>query len=149
MLTVLMPLKNYHPGFLEKAVGSLFAQSDPAWRLLLICERGDVPAFRQVLARELEDPRIELIANDGRGLAGAFNTGIRCAASEFVAILLADDMWTPHAVAVLASYINRNPAVDFLHSARRIVDEFDRPQSSVHPSRTSFSCADFVWTSPV
>ena len=149
MLTALMPLKNYHAGFLAEAVGSLFAQDDPAWRLLVVAERGDLPEFQRVLARELEDARVLLIANEGRGLAGALNTGMRRATTDFVAILLADDMWSHDAVAVLAGYIGRHPEADFFHSARRIVDESGRARSSVHASRAGVTSADFVWTSPV
>jgi glycosyltransferase involved in cell wall biosynthesis len=149
MLTALMPLKNYHPGFLAEAVGSLFGQDDPRWRLLVIVEAGDAERFREILARELRDPRVALIANEGRGLAGALNTGMRHAATDFVAILLADDMWSADAVGVLAACIEHHPEVDFFHSARRIIDESGRPRSSVHASRALFTRADFVWTSPV
>jgi glycosyltransferase involved in cell wall biosynthesis len=149
MLSVLMPLKHYHPGFLGKAIGSLFGQSDPAWRLLIIAERSDLPAFRNLLASELEDPRVALIANEGRGLSAAFNTGMRKATTEFVAILLADDMWAPEAVELLHRYIDRHPAIDFFHTSRMIIDDEDRPISSVHRSRDTFESTDFLHGSPV
>ena len=149
MLSVLMPLKHYHSGFLGKAIGSLFGQSRPDWRLLIVGERTDLPAFRDLLASERQDPRVSLIANEGRGLSGAFNTGIRMAATEFVGILLADDMWAPDAVDLLHRYIDRHPAIDFFHSSRMIIDEDDRPISSVHRSRESFEWKDFLRGSPV
>jgi len=149
MLTALMPLKNYHAGFLAKALASMFAQDDPDWRLLAIAESGDLPEFERVLGPALADARVALIANARRGLAGAFNTGMREASTDFVAILLADDLWTPDAVAVLNRSIGRHPDVDFFHSSRRIVDEHDQPVSSVYASRESFTLRDFVVTSPV
>jgi glycosyltransferase involved in cell wall biosynthesis len=149
MLTAIMPLKNYHPEFLRKALRSLFDQSDPGWRLLIVVEREDASSFRRLLASALDDLRVELVANEGRGLPGAFNTGMRRAGTEFVAILLADDMWAPDAVRVLHDYIERHPEADFFHSSRVIVDEEDRPISSVHASWEQFSTADFQWTSPV
>ena len=149
MLTALMPLKNYHAGFLAKALASMFAQDDPDWRLLAIAESGDLPEFERVLGPALADARVALIANARRGLAGAFNTGMREASTDFVAILLADDLWTPDAVAVLNRSIGRHPDVDFFHSSRRIVDEHDQPVSSVYASRESFTLREFVVTSPV
>ena len=148
-LTALMPLKNYQPGYLVEAVDSLFAQSRPDWRLLIVVEPGDEPALRRVLASALGDSRVRMVANRGRKLAGAFNTGMRDADTEFVAILLADDRWAPDAVAVLEDSIQRFPEVDFFHSARRIVDDSGTPISSVHLPPEQFTLADFVWTSPV
>ena len=148
-LTVLMPLRNHHPELLRRALASLFAQTSPAWRLLVVVEAADVRRFAGLLAPELGDARVRLVANEGRKLAGAFNTGMRHATTDFVAILLADDLWSPDAVDVLARAIAGHPEVDFFHSARAIVDEHDRRISSVHQSRPSFTLDDFRWTSPV
>lgn len=148
-LTVLMPLKNFHAEFLRLAIDSLLQQTCPAWRLRIVVERADLARFRRLLAEPLEDARIEIDVNEGRKLAGAFNTGMRRAATDFVAILLADDLWSSDAVAVLRAAIARFPEVDFFHSARVIVDESGRRLSSVHPSRAEFSLEDFQRTSPV
>jgi glycosyltransferase involved in cell wall biosynthesis len=149
MLTALMPLKNYHPEFLRKALRSLFEQTRSDWQLRIVVEPSDVEPFRALLAADLEDSRVGLVANEGRGLSGAFNTGMRHASTDFVAILLADDMWSRNAVEMLAGYIERFPGADFFHTSRMILDEEDRPLSSVHASRESFTPTDFVWTSPV
>src|SRR4030095_13984104 len=102
-----------------------------------------------VLAGALGDSRARMVANRGRKLAGAFNTGMRDADTEFVAILLADDRWAPEAVAVLEDSVQRFPEVDFFHSARLIVDDSGTPISSVHLPPEQFTLDDFVWTSPV
>lgn len=148
-LTALMPLKNYQPRYLEEALESMFRQTRPDWRLVIVCEPDDQAALRAVLSAALADPRVRLEANRGRKLSGAFNTGMREAESDFVAILLADDLWAPDAVAVLEEAIVRYPGVDFFHTARRIVDESGRSISSVHLPREHFTAADFLWTSPV
>src|SRR5437867_3595431 len=148
-VTVLMPLKNYHPVFLRKALESVMNQSCPYWRLLIIVEKGDFEHFRRLLAIELADSRIEIIPNEGRKLAGALNTGMRHARTNFVAILLADDMWSADAVLTLTNHIAGFPEVDFFHSSRRYIDEHDRPISSVYKSKSSFSLEDFRSSSPV
>src|SRR5581483_9316653 len=121
-LTALMPLAHYHPTFLAKPLGSLQRQSDP---------------------------RVALAPNAGRKLAGAFNTGMRLAETDFVAILLGDDLWSHAAVATLHAYLERYPQADFLHSARRIVNERDEPISSIHPSQEHVRLDDFFHSSPV
>lgn len=148
-VTVLMPLKNHHPEFLRLAIESLFRQSCPAWRLSIVVERRDHARLRRRLAAPLEDPHLELRVNEGRKLSGAFNTGMRHASTAFVAILLADDLWSPNAVEVLRDAILRFPEVDFFHSARAIIDERGERVSSVHPSRTAFALEEFQRTSPV
>lgn len=148
-LTALLPLKNYHPDFLRKSVASIFNQSCPRWDLLIIVEKNQFKTFNALLQTELQHPQVTLIVNEGRRLGGALNTGMRQAKTDFVAILLADDMWASNAVEVLTEAIAQSPEVDFFHSSRRIVDEKDEPLSSVHYSRETFSLADFEHSSPV
>lgn len=148
-VTVLMPLKNYRADFLSKSVNSVFKQTSSQWRLCIIVEPGDLKTFTQLLRNELRDPRIVMVANQGRRLGGALNTGMRWAKTKFVAILFADDMWSANAVAVLTRAIADHRRVDFFHSSRIIIDEVDRPISSVHHSKKSFALADFVHASPV
>lgn len=133
MITAIVPIKAYHEGYLREAFGSLFAQTDPDWRAIVVVEPEDLSRFRTVLAGELGDARVALVANEGRKLAGAINTGIRRAASEFVALLLADDVWDAATVAVLAREIAAHPEADFLHSARRAIDDEGRFCSGVMP----------------
>jgi glycosyltransferase involved in cell wall biosynthesis len=149
-LTALMPVKAYHERFLHEAVDSLLAQTNPDWRLLVIVENSDRTELEQVLLRHLADPRIEVIVNEGRKLAGKFNTGMRQARSEFVATLLGDDLWSSDAVAVLSKSIGAHPDVDFFHSSRRYIDEGGRQISSIYQSRPNVTIEDFgPWACPV
>ena len=142
-ISVLMPLRNYHSRYLRESIGSLFEQGDPAWLLLIICEAEDMSRFRTVLADVVRDERVRLIANEGRKLAGAFNTGMRAAHTSFVAVLLSDDLWAPNAVESLHRNINAYPGADFFYSARRIIDENGKALSSVHQPPDHLSPDDF------
>ncbi len=148
-ITVLMPLKSYHPDFLNKAIQCLFNQTCPYWCLLIIVEKRDLRKFRKILEVELNDSRIEMVVNEGRKLAGAINTGMRHAKTDFVAILLADDIWALEAVEVLNQYIIKYPNVDFFYSSRVKIDENDNPISSIYHSKENFSIDDFKISSPV
>ena len=148
-ITVLMPLKNYHLQFLKRSIASVQGQSSPLWRLLIIVEKQDLDSFGKILREELLDSRITIIQNEGRKLSGAFNTGMRHAQTTFVAILLADDMWSSDAVQTLSDYILRFETVDFFHSSRIVIDEKDRFISPVMPSKKRFRIADFGASSPV
>jgi glycosyltransferase involved in cell wall biosynthesis len=149
LITAILPLKNHHERFLRAALRSMFEQTSSDWRLLVVVEPAESGRFAELLADELSDHRVVLIVNTGRKLAGAINSGMRAATTPFVAILLGDDRWDTRAVEVLKTYIARFPNSDFFHSARRLVDEDDRPISSIHPACESFSLADFPKGSPV
>jgi len=149
IITVLMPLKHYHPIFLNKAINSIISQSRPYWRLLITVEKRDLKKFRKLLEKELNDSRIEIIGNRGRKLAGSINTGMRYAKTDFVAILLADDKWVLEAVDVLTRYINKYPDIDFFHSSRVYIDENDNLISSVYFSNENFVLDDWKIDSPI
>ena len=102
-----------------------------------------------MLAPQLLDPRIRLIENEGRKLAGAFNTGMRHATTAFVAILLGDDMWAPEAIGVLGEARSTHPAVDFFHSTRRVIDDDGVPISRIYDVRHDVTLADFEAQAPV
>jgi glycosyltransferase involved in cell wall biosynthesis len=144
-----MPVKAYHEPYLNEAVQSMLAQTCPDWRLLIIADARQPAALERILARHLADPRIAMIPTEGRQLAGSLNTGMRRAETEFVAILLGDDVWSRDAVEVLMRHITSSPGIDFFHSARRAMDADGRPISSVMPSQPSFSVDDFLVRSPV
>ncbi len=148
-LTVLMPVRAYSDDFLREAIGSLLAQTSPDWRLLVIRDRRDVRAFGERQRELLADPRVELIPNEGRKLAGKLNTGMRHAPTEFVSVLFADDLWEREAVEVLSAQIAAHPDADLFHSARRFVDERGNSISGVYPAKQSVRPEDFFTSSPV
>jgi glycosyltransferase involved in cell wall biosynthesis/GT2 family glycosyltransferase len=149
VITALMPVKDHDPRLLREAIGSLAAQTSPRWRLLVIVEPGDVDAFEALLADALGDERVELVANEGRKLAGAFNTGMRRAETEYVGVLLGDDMWAPHAVETLLRHIDARPEVDFFHSSRCYVDARGERLGEELPSSAGVTLADFFRGAPV
>lgn len=148
-ITVLMPVDAYHEDFLLRAVESIMRQTSPLWRLLVIVEEKTGIDVLQLLGRRAEDPRIQLVRNEGRKLAGAINTGMRHAETDFVAVLLGDDMWAREAVSVLLNHVTQYPQVDFFHSSRIVIDESDTAISEVFQSRQRFESGDFVHGSPV
>ena len=148
-ITVLMPVKYYHTEFLRKAVKSIISQTDPRWHLLIIVEESDPLALGNILENELTDSRIEMVENEGWQLARKLNAGMRRARTDFVAILLGDDLWSSNAVEVLNGYVDKFPEVDFFHSSRVFINENDQPISSIYESQENFRLEDFMMGSPV
>jgi glycosyltransferase involved in cell wall biosynthesis len=148
-VTALLPLRAYDPEFLRRAMDSMFQQTSPAWRLIVIVESEDLAHFAVTLEKELGDSRLLLTGNQGRGFPGALNTGLREARTEFCAFLLGDDMWSHRAVEVLEREIAAHPEIDFFHSARVTVDEEDRPISARWTGNERVLAGDFHHSAPL
>ena len=148
-VTVLMPLKDPHPAYLEIALTSVFEQTSPRWQLLVVAESDELASCRSQLGARANDERVRVVANEGRRLAGAINTGMRQATTEFVGLLFGDDLWHRSAVATLERCIDDDPSADFFHSGRQVIDDEGRPISSVHPARPDVTLADFESAAPV
>jgi len=149
LIGVIVPVKDPHPAFLNEALESILVQTVPRWRLAIVAEPDELSRIEAQLRHLTADPRVRLLANEGRGHAGAVNTAMRAADTEFVALLLGDDLWHPDAIAVLEDHITRYSNADFFHSARRIVNDRGEPISGVHPPRPAVTLADFRAGTPV
>jgi glycosyltransferase involved in cell wall biosynthesis len=144
-----MPVKRFHEAYLREALASVLRQTSSAWRLIVVTEPAQAAALAGLLEDVLADPRTVLISNEGRKLAGALNTGMRHATTEFVASLLGDDLWDDRAVEVLERRIAESSGADFLHSSRRYVDGEGRSISGVIRGRASVTLEDFASGTPV
>lgn len=129
-ITLFLPLTHYHPEYLRQAVASIFAQTRSDWRLLIVVNREDQAHFRGLLAEALADARVRLIHNEGRLLAGSYNSAMRAAETAFLAPLLGDDLLAANAVEVLGQQIAAHPNTDFFHSGRYFIDGNNRRLSS-------------------
>src|SRR4051812_22560446 len=93
LVTVLLPCRDAHAGFLELALRSVLGQTSPEWRLLVIDDgttREDTHAALRRL-EEAADPRVRVMPSEGRFVTAALNTGMRAAATPYVCALHADD----------------------------------------------------------
>ena len=100
LISIIVPVYNTSPRYLELAVESVMAQAYPEWELC-ICDDGS--SNRETLAA-IKD----LAANDSRirvtflgrnqGIAAASNTALAMAHGEYVAMLDHDDELSPAAL---------------------------------------------------
>ncbi len=148
-VTVILPLKYYYREFLFKAIQSIINQSSSNWNLLIVVEPEDRIHFQELLKTQLEDSRVELIISERKGFPGKINTGMNVATTQYVSILLGDDMWAKDTIQVLNGYIKKFPHIDFFHSSRVIIDEKDKHISPVYRSKENFTLNDFKMGSPV
>lgn len=148
-VTVFVPIKHYHESYLRQAIDSVFRQTRSDWRLLLMVDEARIPHFQRLLVDPLADSRVRLVPRRGRLLAGAYNSAMRAAETEFITVLLGDDLLAPEAVQTLGTHIEANPRADFFHSGRYFIDGDNRRISSDYPPVAPVTAERFVQGSPV
>lgn len=110
-VSVVIPAYNC-AAYLPEAIQSVFAQTYPDWEIVVV-DDGSTDATEAVVAPFLD--RIRYIRQANKGLPGARNTGIRATTGELVALLDADDAWSPDKLALQVPLFN-DPAVGIVYS---------------------------------
>jgi GT2 family glycosyltransferase len=118
LLSVLMPVYNPPPEFLDQAIQSVRQQFYPDWELCLADDASTDPAVHRVMARHAaEDPRIKLIQREKNGhISAATNSALAAASGEFIALLDHDDLLAEHALFCVAQAILAHAGATLIYS---------------------------------
>jgi len=108
LVSVVMPVRN-GGDYLAGAVASILAQTHENLELLLI---DDHSTDHAIAALDKGDARLKILANRGRGIVDACNTGLHCSQGEYVARMDADDLSLPGRFCSQLEYLDANPSVD-------------------------------------
>jgi len=119
-VTVIMPVYNTQK-YVKRAVQSVLEQTFTDFELLIIDDQGTDDSI--TICRQFTDPRIRIISQQNRGLAGARNTGIRHAAGEYMALLDSDDLWHPEKLERHVYHLDQNPEIGVSYAASRMIDD--------------------------
>src|SRR5262245_44814994 len=105
-VTVLMSVYNGMP-YLTEAVDSVVGQTLKDW-ILLIIDDGSTDGTAAYLD-SLTDPRIQVVHQENRGLAGALNHGVDLCQTEYLARLDADDVALPTRFEKQLAFLEARP----------------------------------------
>ncbi len=89
-------------GFIDQAIESIFAQTLPPDELIVV-DDGSTDGTLVELRRRYA--HVNILQNQGRGLAAARNTGIRAARSAWIALIDDDDVWNSEKLALQSAQI--------------------------------------------
>lgn len=120
IVSVVMPVYNTAK-YVQAAVESVLAQTFTDFELLIIDDAGTDHSIE--LCRLYDDPRIRIISQANRGLAGARNTGIRNARGHFIGLLDSDDLWEIDKLEHHVAHLRRSPHVGVSYAASRMIDD--------------------------
>ena len=109
--------------FLPAAIDSVETQTFKDWRILLV-DDGSTDNTAEVVSpyRTRLGERLKYIRQANAGLPAARNTAIRNAASPFLALLDADDVWLPWRLEESLKSFERHPQAGLSYGMIRYID---------------------------
>ncbi len=98
--------------YLREQVDSLLAQSYPSLEFVFVDDASADASLAILKEYALHDSRIHLVANPiNQGLLATFETGIRAAKGEMIALSDQDDVWMPEKISLLAGTIGSHSLI--------------------------------------
>jgi len=122
-VSVVMPVYNVEP-YVGAALDSVLAQTFQDIEVIVV-DDGCKDASIEV-CESRRDPRVRIVRQANRGLAGARNTGIRHATGRYVALLDSDDAWHPEKLARHVQHLDERAEVGVSFSQSEFIDEAGR-----------------------
>ncbi len=123
-VSVVIPVYNTER-YVSEAIRSVLAQTHQDFEIIVV-DDGSTDHSRERCAR-FTDPRIRLVSQKNRGLAGARNRGISESRAPIIAFLDSDDVWEKDKLRRHLSHLERAPEVGVSYSCSSYIDEAGRP----------------------
>lgn len=120
-VTVVVPAFNV-AATLRDTLSALLAQSFKDFEIVVVND-GSHDDTLHIAQTFLQDPRVRIVTQRNRGLAGARNSGIAAARGAFIGFCDADDIWEPHKLAAHVQHLEGNPDVGISYSGSALIAE--------------------------
>lgn len=124
-ISIIVPVFNTPLRFLTQMIDSVMNQTYPHWELCLADDASTEPHVRATLHDYSQrDSRIRVAFREKNGhICAASNTALELATGEYLALLDHDDVLPPHALAMVAKYIDAHPDARLLYSDEDKISE--------------------------
>lgn len=145
--TVVVPAYNV-AGTIAETLRSLLRQTLRDSEIIVV-DDGSKDNTLEIVA-SFDDPRLRVVRQANRGLAGAHNTGIAHAASAIIGFCDADDLWEPQKLERHVEHLEANPDVGISFSGSRLIDAKGRPTGLVQrPRLKGITAAHILKRNPI
>ena len=124
VISILTPLYNTPPTYLQQFLDSVQTQTAPNWQLVLVdaSDADHTDVAHTVQARAASDPRIVYRKIENKGIAANTNEAAKLAAGTYLALADHDDMLAPHAVYCMSKQLAATGA-DFAYSDEALFEK--------------------------
>ncbi len=134
---------------LPETLASLLAQSERDLEVIVV-DDGSTDETANVAEAHMRDPRVRLVRQRNRGLAGARNSGVAAARGAAIGFCDSDDLWEPDKLAAHLRHLEANPHVGLSYSGSLLIDECGAPTGCAQrPRLTGIDAAHILKRNPV
>ncbi len=124
-----------HARYIDAALTSIFAQTHPDYEVIVI-DDGSTDGTPELMQRW---PQVRYVYQQNQGLNAALDHALALARGTYIALLAADDTWTPDRLARQVPILEAQPQVGLVYGDAMVIDEESRPIhrfNAVYPVRT-------------
>ena len=148
-VSIIMPIYNV-ASTVNESIDSALAQSFSDFELIIVDDGGPDNSYELCVARAEQEPRIRIIRQKNKGLAGARNTGIEHARGEYLAFLDSDDLWTSDKLERHVKLLDRNPEIGLSYNGSEFIDDESNSLGIFQTPKTeNISAGDVITRNPV
>ena len=124
LFSILVPVYNVAPQWLDRCIESVRQQYYGNWELCLADDHSSDSRVRPLLERySALDPRIKTVFREKNGhISRATNSALSIATGDYVVLMDNDDELPPFALYEVAKLIDRRPDVDLIYSDEDKID---------------------------
>lgn len=122
LVSVIMPVYNERPEYLELAVGSILRQTHANLEFLIMDDGSEPETAAALEALARRDERIRLIRQENAGLTVSLNRLIRQAGGAFIARQDSDDLSEPERLQQQIAFFEAHPKLMLLGTDCLIID---------------------------
>jgi glycosyltransferase involved in cell wall biosynthesis len=149
-VSIIMPAYNVAP-YVGVAVRSALAQTFDDFELIVVDDGSKDDTAEIVTGLTRDDPRVRLVQQANRGLAGARNTALRAARGDVFALLDSDDTWEPEFLQAQLAILAARPEIDIVTGNGWYLDgprngELARPYPDTRPDPVLASIIGDEWS---
>lgn len=125
LISIIMPVYNPNPRWLEQAIESVLAQIYSNWELCIADDASTNPEIRVILEKYVSlDSRIHVNFRMENGhISEASNSALGIATGDWIALLDHDDILPKHALFVVVDTINNDQSCRLIYSDEDKIDE--------------------------
>lgn len=118
LISILIPVYNVDPLFLDECIKSILKQSYQNFEICLAddCSTNE-DTIKKLKMLETKDNRIKVVYREKNGhISAATNDALKIASGEFIALMDNDDLLHKDALYENVKVLNTNPGIDFIYS---------------------------------
>ena len=142
VVSVVIPLYQTE-GLIAASLGSALAQTFGDFEVVVI-DDGSRDRGPEIAAA-CGDPRVRVVSQENRGLAGARNTGIRESVGRYLAFLDADDLWAPTKLAECVALLEADPGIGVTFTPSEFIDDDGKSLGLLQRPKNELFTAEHVF----